>query len=76
LRWCATGTSAAAIDGERLGGHPLQGEEGAGTAWVASVECLAHWRGGEEARGGRGGGTAPRQCDRRGHGRERRAGGG
>jgi hypothetical protein len=52
LRRCATGTSAAAIDGERLGGHPLQGEEGAGTAWVAPVGCLAHWREGEEARGG------------------------
>jgi hypothetical protein len=52
LRRCATGTSAATIDGERLGGHPLQGEEGAGTAWVAPVGCLAHWREGEEARGG------------------------
>jgi hypothetical protein len=54
-------------------GVRFRGEEGAGSVWAASVECLEHWREEEEARGGEG---APGQSGgRRGRGMGRPAGG-
>jgi hypothetical protein len=60
------GMPAAAIDGERLGGCPFQGQEGAGTAWGGVGWVF-------RALEGRGGGAGRRegagQSGRRGHGR-------
>jgi hypothetical protein len=52
-RWTA-GTAAAAINGRGSVGRPFPGEEGRGALEAASVECSAHWREGEAARGGEG----------------------
>jgi hypothetical protein len=66
-RWAAV-TSAAAIKvWWGLGGRPFQGRKGRGWLGVVTVGCSAHWREGEEARGGR---SAPGQSGSGGHGRK------
>jgi hypothetical protein len=47
--------------GGGLGGCPFPGEEEAGAVWGGTVECSAHWREGEAARGG---GSTPARAAR------------
>jgi hypothetical protein len=44
-----------------FGGRPFPGEEEAGAVWGGTVECSAHWREGEAARGG---GSTPTRAAR------------